>query len=105
MWAAAGGASDVVWQLPVEQIKKRTWSNDSDAFVFTEGQQIRIAGHHECRAALDSSCDVLVAVRITGERRDLDVAGNEVRQDDDVLEPEFRINFRASGLVNLGIGE
>jgi hypothetical protein len=86
-------STDRIWQLPVEQIKERTRRHDSDAFVFTECQQIWIAGHHECRAAFDGSCHVLAS----GSLHSRGISTSLVTSwDHDVLKPEFRINARAS---------
>src|SRR5438309_2580853 len=68
-------------------------------------QEIDISGHNEHGTTLDRCGDVLVIVGVLAHAGDFVLTSDQLRQDEDVLEPQLRINLGASGFSNLRVGE
>ena len=68
-------------------------------------KQVHIARDNQCRSVFDSGGDVLVIVRVMVHAGELVIARDEMREHDDVLEPQLGIKLSAHVLADLGIGE
>ena len=77
--------------LAADQAQKRTRVHDSDALVLFERQEIGITRHDKCRAPLERCGQILIVVRVHACRAHLVVAGHPLREEDDILEPQFRM--------------
>src|SRR5438128_5824141 len=72
--------------------------------MLLESKKRPIAGDDVGCTPLDGRGDVFVVVRVVADAGKLPRTGNQVRQDDDVLEPQFRVSA-AEHFAYLGVGE
>jgi hypothetical protein len=76
----------------IEYIQERAWRHDLHSRVLPEIKKRPITGDDVRRASLERRGDVLVVVRVFADAGELLCARNQVRQHDEVLEPELRIS-------------
>src|SRR5262245_59523230 len=73
-----------------QQVQELPGRHEPYALMFFDVWEVWVAGDHERRATLDGSGNVLVIVGVRADAGHLVLSGNDLRQDEDVLEPELR---------------
>src|SRR5436190_23068748 len=83
-----------------EEAQEGAWTDEANTFVLLDAKQMWVAADHECGPAFDRSGDVLIVVWILADASHPILACAELSQDDDVLEPQSRVNTATDVLAD-----
>ena len=88
-----------------QQIQKCSRSDEPNTLMFADLKQIRVSGDHEYGTTLNRCGNVHIVVRVIAHACDSAFTRHELREHNDVLKPEFWLDFRSSQLTNLWVRE
>src|SRR3970040_1951838 len=88
-----------------EQVEELARRHDADALVLPERQQAMVSRDDERRATLERGGNKLIVVRILADGGGRSLAGDEIGQHSDVLEPELGLEVATDELADLRVRE